>query len=1151
MTDEACRSFDALIARSAQLTADEAAELEAHLAGCISCRELARAFAPASHEAFASAALLDTQLPDHVNVALPPDAHQLPETTRYRVTGEVGRGGIGRVMKALDQLLDRPVALKELFSTGPATRRRFMREVLITARLQHPSIVPVYDAGRLADRSPFYAMKLVAGQPLNEAIEKATTLPQRLALLPTVGAIADAIAYAHSQRIIHRDLKPANILVGEYGETIVIDWGLAKDLQGDDPDALDAGPYRAASIDHTVIGAVLGTPAYMAPEQAAGEPVDERADVYALGAILYHVVAGTAPHEGTTFEEMVKRVIVGDILPLAKREPAVPLDLAAIATKAMARDPSARYANAQGFADDLRRFSTGKLVASHTYATRELLRRWVKRHRGAITVALTALVVLGVVATLALRNVLVARADATASREEARARLVASYVDRAGLELAAGQPARSLAYTIASAQVTGLTPQTRLMAAHALARLPLLRWWIDPTGGQALFVPGSHDLLISSLTGNEVVRWSPDTDRVVWRVPGRTGDLELVGRESIVFARDKTVSLIRVADGTSIAELAGAEGDRNYTGLIALDAGERWLAAGTPDRIDLFDLTKRTLVASIPFVNDGVKQMMADGEHLIVQGSERMMSVVDRSGVVVTTFKAELGVVLLAGDELVYAPEAGRNGIAHLVVADAAGKVRLDLPIGTGRIWALAVDVAGKRVALGTEDGIVQVRSLESGEALWQASLGDRAGVVLFDGDLLRVASSNTATSFDLTSGLEVERASIPAASAMLLASDDHARVAALVVGAGLAVWRSTRGELVSLAPTPAKVTDVALAPDGIAITAGDDGEIHELRDGRSVRRVGSGGAIKTLARLDDGRLITANADETIVVRDRDGRELRRFAGGVLATPSPDGRLLATATADGSVALWDPAAGTRIRSLGTVSPVKFLRWSPDGRRLAALAIEGNVSVWDVGGRVVREIPNGNFAGGNVEFSNDGRWLARGGEPADTLFALDGGSDRKLLEADRQGAAIAVAFSPDDETVLAAGIGFLSTWDIATGAPRLRIATDGIITAAAFYADGTYIIAGGLDRRMHLWSADSGAEVLAFTVFPPRKIVVDQDSARIAVFAQRGAMVWTVPAFSGTLDEIRARARCALDVEVVDAHLRSRRIDIAACNRVPW
>src|SRR6185369_8440849 len=142
----------------------------------------------------------------------------------YRIKGEVGRGGLGRVMHAVDQLLDRPVALKELLSTSAGMRRRFMREALITARLQHPSIVPIYDAGHLGDRSPFYAMKLVAGHPLDESIAKATTLAQRLALLPTVLDIADAIAYSHSQRIIHRDLKPQNILVGKYGETIVIDW---------------------------------------------------------------------------------------------------------------------------------------------------------------------------------------------------------------------------------------------------------------------------------------------------------------------------------------------------------------------------------------------------------------------------------------------------------------------------------------------------------------------------------------------------------------------------------------------------------------------------------------------------------------------------------------------------------------------------------------------------------------------------------------------------------------------------------------------------------------------------------------------------------------------------------------------------------------
>ena len=199
-----------------------------------------------------------------------------------------------------------------------------------------------------------------------------------------------------------------------------------------------------------------------------------------------------------------------------------------------------------------------------------------------------------------------------------------------------------------------------------------------------------------------------------------------------------------------------------------------------------------------------------------------------------------------------------------------------------------------------------------------------------------------------------------------------------------------------------------------------------------------------------------------------------------------------------------------------------------------------------------EIRNGNFAATTIAFSNDGKWLARTGEPANTLFALDGGKDRKLLEADRQGAATVVAFSPDDKTVLVAGVGFLSTWDIATAVPRLRIATDGFVTASAFFDHGSHIVGGGLDRRVHVWSADTGAELLAFTVpAQPRKIVIDRNSARVALLAGRGAMVWTVPAFPGTLDDLHERARCRLDVEVVDAHLRANSIDIAACNRVAW
>jgi WD40 repeat protein len=347
--------------------------------------------------------------------------HELPEVApdRYVAGSEVGRGGIGRVVRARDQVLERPVAIKELFATDEASRRRFVRETLITARLQHPSIIPVYDAGR-RDHSPFYAMKLVAGTPLDRALTDARTFAQRLALLPNVLAVADAIAYAHDERIIHRDLKPGNVLVGKFGETIVIDWGLAKDLSIDDRDALPAGPYRDDSAEHTVAGSVLGTPGYMAPEQAEGADVDERTDVYALGAILYHVISGALPHQGTTLEDVIAKVIRGDIRPLLDVEPQTPPDLAAIVGKAMANDRAARYRTAKELAQDLRRFQTGQLVGAHHYTAGQRLRRWIARNRGIAMVSAIATLVLLVFGTWSIRRIIAKSDEATEQRDVAR-----------------------------------------------------------------------------------------------------------------------------------------------------------------------------------------------------------------------------------------------------------------------------------------------------------------------------------------------------------------------------------------------------------------------------------------------------------------------------------------------------------------------------------------------------------------------------------------------------------------------------------------------------------------------------------------------------------------------------------------------------------
>ncbi|MEO8552998.1 MAG: serine/threonine-protein kinase, partial [Kofleriaceae bacterium] len=321
-----------------------------------------------------------------------------PFEQRYRLGAELGRGGMGRVVEAFDTQLGRTVALKEVLPRpGGTIDRRFEREVQITARLEHPSIVPLYDAGTMADGRPFYVMRKVTGRPLDELISRAHDLEERLALLPNLLSAMDAIAHAHKRGIIHRDLKPGNMLVGDNGETIVIDWGLAKVIG--EEEISDAGatmiPTAADSLK-TIAGAVFGTPGFMAPEQARGEELTTRGDVFALGATLYQLLVGRAPVSGKSATEAIASSIQRKITPVAEASP-----------------------NAGGLAEDVRRFTTGQLVAAHRYTRRERLVRFARKHRAPLSVAALALVVVAVFAWIGVHRILVERDAANSARREA------------------------------------------------------------------------------------------------------------------------------------------------------------------------------------------------------------------------------------------------------------------------------------------------------------------------------------------------------------------------------------------------------------------------------------------------------------------------------------------------------------------------------------------------------------------------------------------------------------------------------------------------------------------------------------------------------------------------------------------------------------
>jgi len=311
--------------------------------------------------------------------------------TRYRLLEFVARGGMGVVYLAEDSVLRRRVALKILdpVASSPGLAARLLREARILARLEHPGIVPVHDVGTLADGRVFYAMKFVEGHRLDRHLQQIPSVPERLRLF---GKICEAVAFAHACGILHRDLKPENVMVGPFGEVLVMDWGLAKSLhpQPEDGDTLidespappsddsfaTPAPNTSDSSVHTAHGSILGTPGYMSPEQARGDVthLDQRSDVFALGALLLYLLTGRPP------------------APPALQD-RIPRPLVAMCRKAMAADPASRYPSASDLAADVARFLDSEPVSAYPEGLFGKAGRFISRHRIAFLLVLTFLVV--------------------------------------------------------------------------------------------------------------------------------------------------------------------------------------------------------------------------------------------------------------------------------------------------------------------------------------------------------------------------------------------------------------------------------------------------------------------------------------------------------------------------------------------------------------------------------------------------------------------------------------------------------------------------------------------------------------------------------------------------------------------------------------
>ena len=375
---------------------------------------------------------------------------------RYDVRKEHARGGMGRVLLVRDRAIGRDIAMKELLpgvgsgysipagvSESGGIVERFLREAKITGQLEHPNIVPVYEIGKHDDGSVYYTMRFIRGMTLSDklreirkddSLDRKGKLAARIALLDRFLDVCDAISYAHSKKVIHRDLKPENIMLGEYGETLVLDWGLAR-VKGQEDKALRELQRGTLALSRSLVesdsqnltqdGSIVGTPAYMPPEQARGEleNVDEQSDVYALGAVLYQILSGSPPYEGPMAALIVQQVLAGPPLRLTAREPEVPPELGALVDSAMAREKPDRLGTVAELAREIKAFRDGRTLGVYSYSAREMITRFVKQHRTSVGVGVLGFLLLVAGAIVAWREV-------TKERDEARSAQLQAEVQR-------------------------------------------------------------------------------------------------------------------------------------------------------------------------------------------------------------------------------------------------------------------------------------------------------------------------------------------------------------------------------------------------------------------------------------------------------------------------------------------------------------------------------------------------------------------------------------------------------------------------------------------------------------------------------------------------------------------------------------------------
>lgn len=1059
--------------------------------------------------------------------SVPPKSH-LPTVARssYSFGSEVARGGLGRIVHATDLRLNREVAIKELLRPTPASEVRFLREIQATVKLQHPNIVAIHEAGRWPDGQLFYAMNYVSGQTLLEVISHSKTVASRLELLPRVLAITEAVAFAHSEGVIHRDLKPANVLVGRFGETVVIDWGLAK-LNGQ-RERRPTDDARPAETGMTQAGRVVGTPPYMPPEQAAGLEVDERCDVYALGAILYHVLCGHPPYFEDRRRPLLDQIRNGPPTLLGELEPELPPDLLAIVDKAMARDKAERYADAEAMAQELYRFTRGRLVNAYTYRFTDLMGRFVRRNAAAVTTAAIAFVVLLTIASYSIVQVRSERDLARASEHQAKEQLALAKHRTQLMIVNRARALTDLDPTLAVASLKQLdgpergAPSVAARAEeHGVAKR-ILRGHDDsvtcidvaPDGKRLLSGSDDHRVLLWELASGESRLLQQHTDRVtdcVFSPDGRL--LASAGYDGHV--------TLWTADELEETELPVEGGDIK---VLAFSEDGQYLATGkSNDRIGLWhvvdkhyseypapnvrwpviDFRKTHQFLSGP--HDGrMRLWTVDGSYVqspstelrVTQGQfwEAPDGVVlgtvagelaewnARTGSLSTIAKMDAPITALSTATLEPGFAAAATMSGDVVQIDLSTRTTRKLLRHSERVLALQVSPAQRYIASGGWDRQIHVFDVTTDDDQQLRGHTDVISDLAFtpnEDHLITASWDKTIRVWPLRNEIHDRRSVLLGHSVGVhsvrfspngrwLASGGHDNTVRL--------WNLEDKTHRVLEGHTDHVFRVLFSPTAPLLASSSDDRTVRLWSTESYQNVavleGHEADVEELAFSPDGRWLLSGSDDHTArlwnVASRESTTLYHDHAVTMVAFSPDGKLFATSSRAGDVRLFETESQTPLERFtyhqGEVHAVAF---SPDGHWLASADQSGSVVLFNLDNqRIVRwaDLPGAH----DIAFSPNGKWLAVAGATPHLWVCDVATAACDHLEAHRS-IVRGMKFTPDERMLATAGgEGVTHLWDLETLEYRIYDGHRAPVFDLDISPDGMWIATGSGDATVRLW-----------------------------------------------------------------------------------